>query len=94
MILAQRELLAQREAALSEAQSEAKVRALEIGCAASTASPPKTCPTIWDGDEPWKHGGTKPTRKTGSSAPSAWDHINSKRKKRQLLIARKRPGSA
>ena len=34
------------------------------------------------GDGPWKHGETKPARKTGSSAPSAWDHINSKRYKR------------
>jgi len=30
MILAQREILAEREAALSEAQNEAKVRTLEI----------------------------------------------------------------
>ncbi len=46
------------------------------GCAASTASPPRTCPTISDGDERSRHGETRPLRKTGSSAPSGWGLIN------------------
>jgi transposase-like protein len=36
------------------------------GSAASTASPPRTCPTISDGDAPSKPGATNSTRQTGS----------------------------
>ena len=55
------------------------------GCAASTASPPRTCPTIWDGDARSRHGATKQHDKTGSSALSASGHINSKHDKSLIL---------
>jgi transposase-like protein len=47
------------------------------GSAASTASPPRTCPTISDGDAPSKPGAANSRRKPGSKAPSETDHTNS-----------------
>src|SRR5271165_2901231 len=60
------------------------------GWPASTASPPRTCPTIWDGDERSRPGETGPLRKTGSSAPSESALINRQRYKRQIQFTEKR----
>ena len=49
----------------------------------STASPPRTCPTISAGGAPSKPGAIKPRRKAGSRAQSETAHINSYRYKRQ-----------
>ena len=46
------------------------------GWPASTASPPRTCPTISAGGAPSKPGATNSPPKPGSKAPSATDHTN------------------
>ena len=46
------------------------------GSPASTASPPRTCPTISAGAEPSKPGATNSNRQTGSKARSETDRIN------------------
>jgi hypothetical protein len=46
------------------------------GSTASTASPPKTCPTISASDAPSKPGVVKSRRRTGSRAPSEMDLTN------------------
>ncbi len=51
--------------------------ALSNGSAASTASPPRTCPTISAGDAPSKLGATNLPRQTGSKALSEMGPINS-----------------
>ena len=47
------------------------------GLAASTASPPRTCPTISVGGAPSKPGAANSPRQTGSKALSETDHTNS-----------------
>jgi transposase-like protein len=54
------------------------------GSAASTASQPRTCPTISVGDAPSKPGATNSPRKLGSSALSETDHTNRQRYKSQI----------
>jgi hypothetical protein len=47
------------------------------GSTVSTASPPRTCPTIWDGAAPSKPGAMTSPHPTGSGAQSETDRTNS-----------------
>jgi hypothetical protein len=58
------------------------------GCVGSTASPPRTCPTIWDGNEPSKPSHKRPIPSAGSSERSGSGHINRNRYKREYFSLR------
>jgi len=57
------------------------------GCVGSTASPPRTCPTIWDGDEPSKPSHKRPIPSAGSSERPGSGHINRDRYKRETFCS-------